>query len=54
MCRPLAFTLYKAFRKTERRLYFLHDSRSWLILLTDLISLPDCLHFLKYSAIYVL
>ena len=63
-CRPLAFTFLKLFWKTKRgpRQVFLphfqHDFWrkifSLYIVLTDQISMSDCLYFLRYRVICVL
>ena len=63
--RPLAFTSYKAFLKNKKRsrtsvcisfcaLLFEEKHFSCYILLTDQMSLPDCLCFVRYWVIYVL
>ena len=64
-CWPLHLTLCKAILKTKRGLElvslpnFLHDLKKifltlYSILLTDQISLPDCLYFLRHWAVCVL
>ena len=60
-CSAFAFTSYKAFLKNKNSLsasffgmIFEEKHFSPYILLTDQISLPDCLYFLRYLATYVL
>ena len=62
-CRPLAFTLYKAFLKNKKMsgtsclsfcMIFEEKCFSCYILLTDQISFSGCLYFVRYWGIYIL